>query len=151
MGNRAHVIYPEARVAIYLHWNGGLESMVAFLDYANERKLGSDCYGAIRFCQLVTNFFGGTLSCGVQGVGAGPISALLRDYSEGVDPAYAVERDRDGTLFVGKMARNGKLIEPVALEGMIERARLHPYNVKGGLLADIRERNKATEAEPAMS
>jgi hypothetical protein len=40
MGNRAVISFSEAKTAtgIYLHWNGGPESILAFLDAA--KKLG---------------------------------------------------------------------------------------------------------------
>ena len=74
MGNRAVIALQEENwravqpdsLGIYLHWNGGPESVVAFLDAAE--KLGvrrEDEYGAARLCQIIGNWFGGTLSLGV--------------------------------------------------------------------------------------
>jgi len=70
MGNRAIVVFPEANVYVYLHWNGGPESVYAFLDYAKATGNRTDNYGPARFCQIVGNFFGGTTSLGIEGLHA---------------------------------------------------------------------------------
>ena len=58
------------RVGVYLHWNGGRDSITAFLNACKElgyRCGASDNYGIARFTQTVCNFFGsGGLSCGVD-------------------------------------------------------------------------------------
>lgn len=54
--------------AIYLHWNGGRDSVEAFLKYCELRNFRGfeDDYGMARFCQVVGNFFGADgLSIGV--------------------------------------------------------------------------------------
>jgi hypothetical protein len=67
MGNRACVVFKDEVVhspAVYLHWNGGPESVYAFLE-ALERGGGlsqDPVRTAARFTQLVGNFFGGNLS-----------------------------------------------------------------------------------------
>lgn len=72
MGNRA-IIKPEGKdIGVYLHWNGGIDSVTAFLKYCELRNFRSfdDSYGIARFCQVVGNFFGGGLSIGIQsGIG----------------------------------------------------------------------------------
>lgn len=65
MGNRA-VVQFEDGTGIYLHWNGGPESVLAFLDAA--KKLGvrtNEDYGVARLVQIIGNWFGGSLSLGV--------------------------------------------------------------------------------------
>lgn len=67
MGNRAVIQFgpdPDA-LGIYLHWNGGPESVNAFLDYAKEVGLRVDDYGVARLAQVIGNYFGGILSVGV--------------------------------------------------------------------------------------
>ena len=67
MGNRA-IVKPEGKdLGVYLHWNGGIDSVTAFLKYCELRKFRSfdDSYGLARFCQVVANFFGGSLSIGI--------------------------------------------------------------------------------------
>lgn len=149
MGNRCHVIFPQAKIAVYLHWNGGLESVLAFLDYMNERKLGCDDYGAARFCQVVGNFFGGNLSLGVRGM-ASASRHDLRAMAYEDNGAFVVERSPDGLRIAEWWRRDAE--NPVLahdLADYIERARVHPYNLKGELLATIRQRNEAAVAEAA--
>lgn len=79
MGNRAVISFDENDNAtgVYLHWNGGPESVLAFLAAAKVLGVrnGSDKpYFFARFCQLVGNFFGGTTS-----VGIGPVRSLDTD------------------------------------------------------------------------
>ena len=68
MGNRA-IVKPEGKnIGVYLHWNGGIDSVTAFLKYCELRGFRGfdDSYGVARFCQVVGNFFGGDLSIGVS-------------------------------------------------------------------------------------
>lgn len=70
MGNRA-VITTENNlrnngVGIYLHWNGGYDSVYPFLEYAKLRGFRSGDYGWARLCQVIGNFFGGNLSIGID-------------------------------------------------------------------------------------
>ena len=68
MGNRA-IVKPEGQdIGVYLHWNGGIDSVTAFLKYCELRDFRSfeDSYGLARFTQVVTNFFGGGLSVGIE-------------------------------------------------------------------------------------
>ena len=70
MGNRA-VITTEARdLGIYLHWNGGRDSVEAFLRYCELRGFRSpdtDEYGWARLCQVIANFMGASgLSVGIS-------------------------------------------------------------------------------------
>lgn len=80
MGNRAVICHSKTKnsTAIYVHWNGGLESVLAFLEVC--RRRGYRCptddssYGMARLCGLICEFFGGDLS-----VGIGPLSTLDTD------------------------------------------------------------------------
>ena len=76
MGNRAVITaYADKKVAsaspdigIYLHWNGGRDSVEAFLKYCELRGFRApeeDNYGWARLCQVIANFFGGDLSIGI--------------------------------------------------------------------------------------
>lgn len=59
-------------IGIYLHWNGGYDSVNAFLKYceiAGHRSPNRDCYGWARLCQVIGNFFGGTDSLGIDRCG----------------------------------------------------------------------------------
>lgn len=69
MGNRAVITTPEKKVGVYLHWNGGRDSVEAFLKYCElqgYRSPSEDNYGWARLCQVIGNFFGGGLSVGID-------------------------------------------------------------------------------------
>lgn len=68
MGNRAIVKPKDKNIGVYLHWNGGIDSVTAFLKYCELRRFRAfdDDYGIARFCQVVGNFFGGSLSMGIE-------------------------------------------------------------------------------------
>lgn len=70
MGNRA-VITTEGRdLSLYLHWNGGRDSVEAFLRYCDLRGFrapDADDYGWARLCQVIANFMGANgLSVGIS-------------------------------------------------------------------------------------
>lgn len=68
MGNRAVITTPERKVGVYLHWNGGRDTVEPLLKYCElqgYRAPSSDEYGSARICQVMGNFFGGSLSLGV--------------------------------------------------------------------------------------
>lgn len=106
MGNRAVIrAYNNNNKAVYLHWNGGRDSVEAFLKYCELKGYRSfeDDYGMARFCQVVGNFFGGSLSIGIT------------DYvqSAGDNGVYVVKGweivDREG--FTGCEQRKHNLLE----------------------------------------
>lgn len=69
MGNRAVITTNDKRMGVYLHWNGGRDSVEAFLKYCElqgYRAPSDDCYGWARLCQVIGNFFGGGLSVGID-------------------------------------------------------------------------------------
>ena len=77
MGNRAVVFFESADTGldkydryagVYLHWNGSPGSVYAFLEYMKEVnvRFGDEPYARACFVQIVRNFFGGTLSVGVE-------------------------------------------------------------------------------------
>ena len=74
MGNRAVITTQEYltnpdTIGVYLHWNGGRDSVQAFLLYCKlkgYRPPETDCYGWARLCQVVGNYFGGELSLGID-------------------------------------------------------------------------------------
>lgn len=76
MGNRC-IIQPDGgSIGIYLHWNGGIDSVTAFLTYCRMRGFRAfggdhmDSYGFARLTQVIANFFGGDLSIGIEECGA---------------------------------------------------------------------------------
>lgn len=75
MGNRAVITTKENfennGVGVYLHWNGGRDSVEAFLTYCKlkqYREPETDNYGWARLCQVIGNFFGGDCSIGIDTV-----------------------------------------------------------------------------------
>ena len=73
MGNRAVITSKENfennGIGVYVHWNGGRDSVEAFLKYCEMkgyRKPTDDCYGWARLAQVIGNFFGGTTSVGID-------------------------------------------------------------------------------------
>ena len=75
MGNRAVITTKENfdnnGIGVYLHWNGGYDSVSAFLKYCElkgYRSPDKDNYGFARLCQVIGNFFGGSTSIGIDTV-----------------------------------------------------------------------------------
>lgn len=77
MGNRAVITWSKEKdvkksedIGVYLHWNGGRDSVEGFLKYCELRGFrepDSDNYGLARFIQVIANFFGGEgISIGVD-------------------------------------------------------------------------------------
>ena len=91
MGNRCTITRPQKDVYIYLHWNGGRDSVEAFLEYCrlrNFRSPESDSYGLARLTQVVANFFGGGLSIGIGAVGEN-----IKSINPGDNGCYVVGED----------------------------------------------------------
>ena len=91
MGNRCTITRPQKDVDIYLHWNGGRDSVEAFLEYCrlrNFRSPESDSYGLARLTQVVANFFGGGLSIGIGAVGEN-----IKSINPGDNGCYVVGED----------------------------------------------------------
>lgn len=72
MGNRAVIASADEKekgVGIYVHWNGGIESIEAFLAYCEMkgfREPTDDNYGWAYLATVIGNFFGDGLSVGVD-------------------------------------------------------------------------------------
>ena len=73
MGNRAVIAFVDDKgkqdknsAGIYLHWNGGRDSVEGFLQAAKDYGLRSGSYGLARLTQIICNSFPGTLSVGVD-------------------------------------------------------------------------------------
>ena len=66
MGNRAVITTEEnygesSGLGVYLHWNGGRDSVQGFLEYCRLRSFRApenDDYGWARLCQIAANFLG---------------------------------------------------------------------------------------------
>lgn len=72
MGNRAVIASAtekEKGIGIYVHWNGGVESVEAFLAYCEMKEFRApteDCYGWAYLTTVIGNFFGDGLSVGID-------------------------------------------------------------------------------------
>lgn len=69
MGNRAVITTTAKDLALYLHWNGGRDTVEPLLKYCElqgYRPPSQDNYGWARMAQVMGNFFGGSLSVGVD-------------------------------------------------------------------------------------
>lgn len=69
MGNRAVITTEDRRIGIYVHWNGGRNSIVGFLTFCKlkgYRDPSDDNYGWARLCQCIGNFFGEECDVGID-------------------------------------------------------------------------------------
>ena len=69
MGNRAVITTKERELALYLHWNGGrdtVEPLLRYCEFQGYRPPSADIYGWARMAQVMGNFFGGALSVGID-------------------------------------------------------------------------------------
>lgn len=79
MGNRAVILSKNDMLAdgkinpnqigVYLHWNGGRDSIESFLKYCKlkgYRSPSTDCYGWACLCNVISNFFGDGMSLGID-------------------------------------------------------------------------------------
>lgn len=72
MGNRAVITTVGATdntTGIYVHWNGGVNSIEAFCAYCDMKGFRSpdtDCYGFAYLATVIGNYFGDGLSLGVD-------------------------------------------------------------------------------------
>ena len=105
MGNRAVITTPERKVGLYVHWNGGrdtIEPLLRYCELKGYRDPAKDEYGWARMCQVLGNFFGGT-NC----VGIGPYTT-----DERMDPG-------DNGIYV---IEGWKIVERVGLyDGFVEQ------------------------------
>ena len=68
MGNRAVITTKDRKLGVYVHWNGGRDTIQPLLKYYELKGYhppSSDSYGWARLCQVLGNFFGGANSVGI--------------------------------------------------------------------------------------
>ena len=172
MGNRAHVVFKDRygiSPIVYLHWNGGPESIYAFMAEFKRRGYGHDTdYDAARFTQIVGEFmdqdhFTGT-SLGIMSPPKDFTSESLQKYdmydngfyvfSSASESELKTKDDDAGEpilLNMWKVERytyNGKL-GPKAVKTEIKQAFKHVYNSGDGTIAETFKKmtgNKRTSA-----
>jgi hypothetical protein len=110
-------------MGIYVHWNGGPESIAGFLQAAKAlgmRSPESDpSYAMARLTQVIANYFGGSTSIGI-----GRVRDL--DYDNGDNGTYLIGGDWEivGREYFGEHGEiNTKLIDRIA-DQAIEKTRL---------------------------
>ena len=116
MGNRAIIKPKNSDIGVYLHWNGGINSVTAFLEYCKLKGYSnfggeySDGYGMARFVQVVSNFFGGSDSIGI-------VSNVKEtvDYAKGLDNGIYVI---DGWDIVKRICGND-IVENYSIQDML--------------------------------
>ncbi len=88
MGNRAVITTRKKEIGVYLHWNGGRDSVEGFLTYCSIcgfRPPEKDCYGWARLCQVIANFFG------PDGLSVGIDRYDMLDTANGDNGVYVIE------------------------------------------------------------
>lgn len=129
MGNRAVITASKSHtkgVGIYLHWNGGEESVQAFLDVAKTRGFrdpsSDESYGLARLCGLIHEFFGVDQD---TSLGIGTLEQLDCDnYDNGV---YVIGKDWQVVDRWGKGSRTFNIDQARAGEqyaGIVEQLTL---------------------------
>ena len=103
MGNRAVITTRDKKIGVYLHWNGGRDSVEAFLKYCELQGFRcpeDDIYGWARLCQIISNFFTDEPKSGLS-IGIGEYSRLDTDnYDNGT---YIIENWK----IVDRLFKNG--------------------------------------------
>lgn len=145
MGNRAYIAFEESKVSVYVHWNGGPESVVSFVDYMNEAgvRTGDPAYACARLAQIIGNYFGGILSVGIEAR-----SGSWKTLHGEDNGAYLVgTRNHEWQIVGWSRVTDDKLAD------VIERARKHSYNAAGEMMQNLRDANdphfKKDEAKAA--
>lgn len=103
MGNRANVIFKQGKEyspTVYLHWNGGVESVMAFLlELKSREDWGHDVsYSAARFVGVVAEFFRGHGKVSDSGLSLGIMDspkslADIKEQAPGDNGYYIVDLD----------------------------------------------------------
>lgn len=115
MGNRAVITASNNHtkgIGIYLHWNGGIESVQAFLDVAKARGFrdptSDESYGMARLCGLIHEFFGVDQD---TSLGIGTLEQLDCDnYDNGV---YVIGK---GWEITGRWGKGSQVFTPGAVD-----------------------------------
>lgn len=118
MGNRAVITASKAYrvsgssdIGVYLHWNGGRDSVEAFLAYCKLRGFRApdiDNYGWAYLCTVIGNYFGDGLSLGID-------KCCVLDCKNGDNGVYVIEgwEIKKRLYHDGPEQRNHDLVEMV--------------------------------------
>ena len=137
MGNRAVITTRKKDIGIYLHWNGGRDSVEGFLTFCKIKGFRCpeyDCYGWAYLATIIGNYFGDGRSLGVD-----KYECLdTNNYDNGV---YIIENwkivDREFFFFdeqnyhkLEDMLRDINTHQPCQLQ--ITKEELDKYNLENG-------------------
>ena len=151
MGNRAVITTRDKKLGVYLHWNGGRDSVEGFLKYCKlkgYRCPENDCYGWARLCQVIGNFFGGDCSVGID------LYDRL-DLNNGDNGVYIIENWEivDREFFTGE-EQNSYDAQEVLIginERMPESEQIEVLTPKEKLLKQLEDLSKSSDTETAHS
>ncbi len=126
MGNRATVVFTAGdhiSPAVYLHWQGGPESVYAFLDELDRREVRADAdYECARFIGIVAEFFDadsyGTTSLGVTN---GPTVIAPEALAE-----VQTDHGDNGFYVVNRADRSGITAYPQGLDVALANGEVTP-------------------------
>lgn len=132
MGNRAVIAFKDKHIskehspAIYLHWNGGRDSIEAFLKASSiiGIRWGDATYACARMAQIIGNWMGGSLSLGVStyanlDTDNGDNGVFWVENAEIVDREFVRYPERNThnlDVFVAEIMRANKHIYPDAFD-----------------------------------
>lgn len=113
MGNRAVVKFEsrDEKHGIYLHWNGGPESILAFLQVMQDRKWVRMDYASARFTAVAVEFFDYQGDCNGYSVGIVDNPTAWKDGCD--NGIYLVSQDENKGWIVN---HNGKVIDAYSLD-----------------------------------
>lgn len=116
MGNRAVITtkenFADNGIGVYLHWNGGRDSIEAFLKYCELRGFrcpDEDDYGWARLVQVIANFMG------PDGLSVGTDVVDHLDCKNGDNGVYFIK----GWKIVGRKYHEGREQDGYELETML--------------------------------
>ena len=141
MGNRAIIRFDDDTAPeLYLHWNGGPESVLAFVEYTAEKMGNShNHYFPARLTQVIGNFYGGTLSLQVS---SRPLFIDVENvYTVTLSPELSGPFDNPPAPYISE--RNGKPFT----KADADKARAHDYWADDQVMNMLRAKNDGAFTE----
>lgn len=141
MGNRAVITTSTNRtkgIGIYLHWNGGPESVLAFLHAAKERGFrdpaGDGSYAMARLCGLIHEFFGVNTD---TSLGLGELKSL--DTNNWDNGTYVIGKGWEIVERWGDGSSAEKTVDELSAEQLKKYTEIKEHLVKLGKEAELKE------------
>lgn len=143
MGNRAHVFFSKEvnSPGIYLHWNGGPESVLAFVRTMEARGWTRMDYGPARLAAVAVEFFDAEGDCEGYSVGMDPYTGNTRDYDMNDNGCYFVRRDQ-GRFWLDHFHSAGTAITYDCADPKLWARALETMTAIEGALAECREKRR---------